>query len=173
MMPAALVGFFLEDALEVMFNQRLVLVGLAFLVTSVLLVLADRPKQVHKEVSYLNALWIGISQAIAIIPGISRSGATIATAILLKIDRDRAARFSFLMVVPLIFGKIAKDLISGDLILASQTLPIGLGFLAALITGIFACAWMVKLVRLAKLKYFGLYCVLAGVFSLIVGVIST
>ena len=118
-----------------------------------------------KNVSFGNALIIGVSQAIAIMPGISRSGATISTSVLLGIDRERAARFSFLMVVPLILGKMAKDLISGDLSAANiDLLPLAGGFIAAFITGAMACIWMINLVKNSKLIYFSLYCfIVAGI----------
>ena len=112
MLPAAVVGVLFNDQIEALFSQELVLVGAMLLVTGVLLFLADRAKQTDKPVSYINAIIIGVSQAIAILPGISRSGATISTSVLLGIDRERAARFSFLMVIPLIFGKMAKDLMN-------------------------------------------------------------
>ena len=110
---------------------------------------------------------IGISQAIAILPGISRSGATISTSVLLGIDRERAARFSFLMVVPLIFGKIAKDLLSGDLSYSDgQLVPILAGFVAAFLTGLVACTWMIQLVKSSKLSYFSIYCFIVGALAI-------
>ena len=113
MVPAATVGVLFDEQIEALFDKRIVLVGFMLVVTGVLLFFADRAKNTDKPVSYLNALIIGISQAIAILPGISRSGATISTSVLLGIDREKAARFSFLMVVPLIFGKMAKDILDG------------------------------------------------------------
>ena len=102
------------------------------------------------------------------LPGISRSGATIATSVLLGIDREKAARFSFLMVVPLIFGKILKDIMSGDLLLSGEhSISLVLGFLAAFLSGIIACKLMIKIVKNSKLKYFSYYCVLAGIFSIL------
>jgi undecaprenyl-diphosphatase len=133
-----------------------------------LLFLADRAKNTNKKVSFQNAFLIGISQAIAILPGISRSGATISTSVLLGIDRERAARFSFLMVVPLIFGKMAKDVLDGEFILTNtQMLPLIAGFLAALICGYFACKWMIALVKNSNLKYFAYYCFAVGIFAII------
>lgn len=166
MVPAALVGIFFEDIIETMFNQQLLLVGLALLITSILLIVADRIMQTDKEVELSSALLIGLAQAVAIIPGISRSGATIATAVLLKIDREAAARFSFLMVVPLIFGKMAKDLISGDLSMVQDPVALAVGFCAAFATGVLACTWMIALVKKANLRYFGFYCILAGLFAI-------
>ena len=165
MIPAAIVGVFFEDIIESMFSQRILFVGAMLLITAVLLYLADKAKNTDREVSYIDAIWIGVAQAIAIIPGISRSGATISTSVLLGIDRSKAARFSFLMVVPLILGKILKDIIGGEIISSQIDLPsLGIGFLAAFTTGIFACKWMIVLVKQAQLKWFALYCVIVGIF---------
>jgi undecaprenyl-diphosphatase len=110
-----------------------------------------------------DAILVGISQAIAILPGISRSGATISTAVLLGIDKEKAARFSFLMVVPLIFGKMAKDILSGDIQYETTTfIPLLIGFIFAFITGLVACKWMIKLVKNSQLKYFAYYCFAIG-----------
>ncbi len=167
MIPAALVGLLFEDQIEALFDQNLLLVGLMLIVTGILLFLADRAKDTSKSVSYTNALLIGISQAIAILPGISRSGATISTSVLLGIDREKAARFSFLMVVPLIFGKIAKDLLSGDFVLSSSSsLPMLFGFIAAFFTGLVACTWMIQLVKRSKLYYFSIYCFIIAAIAI-------
>ena len=100
------------------------------------------------------------------LPGISRSGATISTAVLLGIDKTKAARFSFLMVIPLIFGKIFKDLLSGELTYDStQLTTLSIGFISAFLSGLVACTWMIKLVKNSKLKYFALYCSLIGVLA--------
>ena len=109
------------------------------LITAIFLFFADKAKNTNKNVSFGNAFVIGVSQAIAMLPGISRSGATISTSVLLGNDKTKAARFSFLMVVPLIFGKIAKDILSGDLSLESQNFTaLSIGFIAAFISGLFA-----------------------------------
>ena len=130
--------------------------------------LAAKAKKTEKKVSYVHALVIGISQAIAILPGISRSGATISTSVLLGIDREKAARFSFLMVVPLIFGKIAKDLLSDELITESVNWSaLSLGFFAAFFTGLVACTWMIQLVKRSKLTYFAIYCLVVGAIAII------
>jgi undecaprenyl-diphosphatase len=100
----------------------------------------------------------GLAQAVAILPGISRSGATISTAVLLGVDREKSARFSFLMVVPLILGKMAKDLLDGDFVGSASLPELGVGFVAAFFTGIAACVWMIKLVKKAELKWFAYYC---------------
>lgn len=159
MIPAVLVGLFFEDMIEHMFNQQMLLVGLMLIVTGVLLFFADRAKRTDRAVSYRDALIVGLSQAVAILPGISRSGATISTSVLLGIDRERAARFSFLMVIPLIFGKVAKDVLDGAFAESGvNTLALGVGFVAAFFTGMLACVWMIKLVRNSKLTYFSVYC---------------
>jgi len=108
MIPAALVGVFFNDEIEALFGGALTLVGVMLLLTGLLLFMADKAKASEKNVGIKDAILIGISQAIAILPGISRSGATISTSVLLGIDKEKSARFSFLMVVPLIFGKMAK-----------------------------------------------------------------
>lgn len=137
------------------------------LVTALLLLLADKAKNTNKEVSFLNSIIIGVSQAIAMLPGISRSGATISTSVLLGIDRTRAARFSFLMVVPLIFGKIGKDILGGDLSFqSSEMIPISAGFVAAFLSGLLACKWMIALVKKSKLSYFSIYCAVVGIIAI-------
>ena len=163
MLPAVIVGLLFEKELESFFGGRILLVGSMLLLTAVLLLLADKAKNTKKEVSFLNAVLIGFSQAIAMLPGISRSGATISTSVLLGIDRTRAAKFSFLMVVPLIFGKIGKDLLNGDLNLqSSEILPILAGFIAAFLAGLLACKWMISIVKNSKLSYFSIYCAIIG-----------
>ena len=163
MIPAAVVGLLFEEQMEALFERQIFLVGIMLFVTGGLLLLADRAKNTDKKVGFGHAVIIGISQAIAILPGISRSGATISTSVLLGIDRERAARFSFLMVVPLIFGKIAKDLLSGDLTYSDgQLVPILAGFAAAFVTGLVACTWMIQLVKSSKLSYFSIYCFIVG-----------
>ena len=163
MIPAALVGLFYNDAIESLYDGQVRLVGMMLIITGLLLFLADRAKTSLKGVSYQNSFLIGIAQAIAILPGISRSGATISTSVLLGIDREKAARFSFLMVVPLIMGKIAKDILDGAF---AQTdiaiVPLSTGFFTAFIVGLFACTWMINIVKRSKLKYFAYYCFVVG-----------
>ena len=167
MIPAVIVGLTMEDWIESQFNGNLLLVGSMLLVTGALLFLADRARETGKGVSFPNALVIGISQAIAILPGISRSGATISTAVLLGIDRMKAARFSFLMVVPLIFGLMAKKLLSGGFTVAdAQVVPLTAGFVAALVTGVLACKWMIALVKNCQLWWFSVYCFIVGVVAI-------
>jgi len=168
MIPAVLIGLFFEEELEQLFGGSILLVGFMLLITGLLLFLADRAKDSTKNVSTPNAIIIGISQAIAMLPGISRSGATISTSVLLGVDKTKAARFSFLMVVPLIFGKIAKDVLSGDLSFESnQIIPLSAGFIAAFVSGLFACTWMIALVKKSKLSYFAYYCFAVGIIAII------
>lgn len=168
MIPAALVGVFFEDFIDSLFSGQVLLVGFMLILTGLLLFLADRAKDTGKGVTPGNAALIGIAQAIAILPGISRSGATISTSVLLGIDRSKAARFSFLMVVPLILGKIAKDLLSDDLVLSGQNnAPLIIGFVAAFVTGLFACQAMIAIVRKSKLQYFAYYCFVVGTIAIL------
>ncbi|QTE24096.1 undecaprenyl-diphosphate phosphatase [Polaribacter cellanae] len=163
MIPAVVVGLLFEEELASFFGGKILLVGCMLILTALLLLLADKAKETNKKVSFSNSVIIGISQAIAMLPGISRSGATISTSVLLGIDRTRAARFSFLMVVPLIFGKIGKDVLSGDLNFeSSQMIPILIGFVTAFLAGLFACKWMISLVKKSKLSYFSIYCAIVG-----------
>ncbi|WP_026776454.1 undecaprenyl-diphosphate phosphatase [Polaribacter sp. Hel_I_88] len=167
MIPAVIVGLLFEEQLESFFGGKILLVGIMLLVTAVLLLLADKAKNTNKEVSFWNSVIIGISQAIAMLPGISRSGATISTSVLLGIDRTRAARFSFLMVVPLIFGKIGKDVLSGDLnFQSSEMISISAGFIAAFLAGLLACKWMIAIVKKSKLSYFSIYCAIVGFIAI-------
>ena len=132
-------------------------------ITGLLLFLADKAQKTEKDTSFGHALLVGLAQAIAILPGISRSGATISTSVLLGIDRERAARFSFLMVVPLIFGKMADDILGGSISTDMATLlPLSIGFISAFLTGLIACKWMIQLVKKSQLKYFAYYCFAVG-----------
>ena len=168
MLPAAVVGVFWNDLIESLFNEQVLLVGIMLIVTALVLYLADKSKPTAIDVSYRNSFVIGIAQAIAILPGISRSGATIATSVLLGVDKESAARFSFLMVVPLIFGKIAKDLFSDDLVVSSiDAIGLSFGFIAAFITGLFACKLMISLVKKSKLVYFSIYCSIIGIAAIV------
>jgi undecaprenyl-diphosphatase len=168
MIPAVIIGLFFEAQLEALFGGNILLVGFMLIVTAVLLYFADKAKNTDKKVSFSNAFVIGISQAIAMLPGISRSGATISTSVLLGNDKTKAARFSFLMVVPLIFGKIAKDVLGGELSYdASNFTALSIGFVAAFISGLLACTWMIKLVKQSKLTYFAIYCVIVGAIAII------
>lgn len=168
MIPAVLVGLLLEEQIESIFSENILLVGSMLLLTGLLLVFANNAKTTGKSVSMKDAIIVGIAQAIAIIPGISRSGATISTSVLLKIDREKAARFSFLMVVPLIFGKMAKDILDGAFNMSGID-PINLliAFAGAFFTGLWACKWMIELVKRLNLNYFALYCFAVGIIAIV------
>jgi len=169
MIPAVAVGLIFEKEFERFFGGQILLVGFMLIITSLLLLFADRAKDTTRKVSFLSAIVIGISQALAILPGISRSGATISTSVLLGVDRTQAARFSFLMVVPLIFGKIGRDVLSGSINFQSGQIGIlGAGFIASFIAGLFACKWMIAIVKKSKLSYFALYCFIIGVIAIAV-----
>ena len=169
MIPATIIGLVFNDEMESLFNNQISFVGIMLILTGAILFLADKAKTTNKKVSFFDAIIIGLSQAIAIMPGISRSGATISTAVLLGVDKEKAAKFSFLMVVPLIIGKILKDLLDGgDLFVQSSVLELSAGFFAAFITGIFACKWMIKIVKNSKLKYFSIYCFVVGLSAIII-----
>jgi undecaprenyl-diphosphatase len=168
MMPAAIIGVLFNEQIEALFSRQILLVGAMLILTGLLLFLADRAKKTDKKVGFANALIIGVSQAVAILPGISRSGATISTSVLLGIDREKAARFSFLMVVPLILGKMAKDLLDGNI--SSETtdlMPLAVGFTAAFVAGLLACTWMISLVKKSQLRYFSYYCFVVGFGSIL------
>ncbi|MCK5539232.1 MAG: undecaprenyl-diphosphate phosphatase [Bacteroidales bacterium] len=170
MFPAAAVGVLLESELEMLFDKQILLVGLMLIVTAILLYFADKAKTTDKGVGFWSAIIIGVSQAIAILPGISRSGATISTSVLLGIDRAKSARFSFLMVVPLILGKMAKDISSGEINTdMGNAMPLLVGFIAAFVVGLLACTWMIKIVKNSKLTYFAVYCLIVGIIAITVG----
>lgn len=167
MLPAGCIGILFESELEALFGNNILLVGVMLIVTAVLLFMADRAKKTDKKVGFWDAFIIGVSQAIAMLPGISRSGATISTSVLLGNDKSKAARFSFLMVIPLIFGKIAKDLLSGDLSFNAENFgSLSAGFIAAFVAGLFACTLMIRLVKNSQLKYFAYYCCVVGILAI-------
>jgi len=168
MIPAVVVGVFFNDIIESLFDAQLVLVGFMLIITGILLFFADRAKPTNNVISTSQSFLIGIAQAIAILPGISRSGATIASSVILGLDKTSSAKFSFLMVVPLIFGKVAKDLIDGNILSEEINLgPLIFGFFAAFFTGLFACKWMIGIVKSSKLKYFSYYCFIVAAITII------
>ncbi|GCD78018.1 undecaprenyl-diphosphatase [Thermaurantimonas aggregans] len=174
MIPAGVVGLLFEKQIEALFEGKIAFVGAMLIVTGLLLFVADKSKASKKSITSLNAFLIGIAQAIAILPGISRSGATISTSVILGVDREQAARFSFLMVIPVIFGKILLD--AGDMIQevsavenpTQVSFPVLLaGFASAFLVGIFACNLMIAMVKRAQLKYFSFYCFVVGFVSIV------
>ena len=163
MIPAAFAGLVFEEEIERLFEGQILLVGFMLFVTGLLLFLADKAKHTEKKVSNFNSFIIGVAQAIAIMPGISRSGATISTSVLLKIDRAKAARFSFLMVLPLIIAKMVLDIAGGEVTYSGdQSFNLLAAFITAFFSGLFACKWMISLVKNAKLTYFAVYCFIVG-----------
>lgn len=167
MIPAAIVGVVFKDQIESFFSGNLMLVGAMLVLTGALLLLAGRSKNTTKSVGFVEAIIVGVAQANAILPGVSRSGATIATSVLLGVDRTRAARFSFLMVVPLIMGKIAKDILDGEFTAGDVSIPsLAVGFIAAFVTGLFACKWMIALVKNCQLWWFAIYCFIVGAIAM-------
>ena len=172
MIPAVFVGLFFEDFITELFHKNILLVGLMLWVTALLLYLANRAEVTEKDLNIKSALGIGIIQAIAILPGISRSGATIALGVILGIDKSKAARFSFLMVIPLIFGSMAKSILEIDSQVSEiSILSLSLGFIAAFITGILACKWMIEWVKNSTLWYFSVYCLVAGTVAIIIEIL--
>ena len=169
MIPAVLIGLFFEKEIELFFTGNISLVGSMLIITGILLLLTKMSKETKRDISYLHSLIIGISQAFAMIPGISRSGATICTSLLLGNKKNETAKFSFLMVIPLIFGKIIKDLSSSNVIFNNIDYSIYIfGFLSAFITGLFACKLMLKIVKNNSLIIFSGYCIIVGVLSIMI-----
>ena len=176
MIPVFVVGMFFKDSVEALFGEGLVVVGCALLVTALLLFLSEALKRRNAEggpVTWKSALWMGLAQTVAVIPGLSRSGSTIATGLLCGVKKEEVAQFSFLMVLIPILGEAFLDLVGGDAATSTVgALPLILGFLAAFISGLFACKVMIALVKKAKLKWFALYCVAAALFCLIYGILA-
>ncbi len=176
MIPVFVAGMFFKDQVESLFNSMLV-VGLALIVTAMLLTFSDwkarkavetDTPQHRNGITFWQAFVVGIGQAFAVIPGLSRSGTTISTGLLCGVKRENMAQFSFLMVLVPILGEAFLDVVGGDAAASSiGFLPLVLGFLAAFASGLFACKVMIALVRRAQLKWFGLYCAIVGLLVLI------
>ena len=174
MIPVGIVGVFFKDKIESVFGSGTTVVGYCLLVTAALLTFSyyAKPRQ-REQISGWHAFIIGIAQAVAVLPGISRSGSTIATGIMLGNKKERLAQFSFLMVIPPILGEALldmKDLIEAGTGAAGSETGIGvlaIGFIAAFLSGCAACKWMISIVRKGKLIWFGAYCALAGILTLI------
>ena len=175
MIPVFIVGMFFKDKVESMFSSLLV-VGLALVVTAMLLFFSDiyggrgkvAARQYRNGIGWWQALVIGIGQAFAVIPGLSRSGTTISTGLLCGVKRSDVAQFSFLMVLVPILGEAFLDLVGGDVASSSVgAFPLLVGFLAAFVSGLFACKVMIALVKKAKLRWFALYCAIVGLAVII------
>ena len=167
MIPVFIVGMFFKDSVESLFGNGLLVVGCALLVTALLLFLSEtltaRRGADGGKVTWKSALWMGLAQAIAVVPGLSRSGSTIAAGLLSGVSKQEVTRFSFLMVLIPILGEAFLDVVGGDFAASTVgTIPLILGFLAAFVSGLFACKFMIAMVRKARLKWFALYCVLVG-----------
>ena len=183
MIPVAIVGLFFKDKVEAFFGNGLGTVGICLLITAFLLILSDLlskhtgcladRKQYRNGISYWQALLVGVSQALAVAPGLSRSGTTIATGLIGGVRRDNIAQFSFLMVLVPILGEQMLDCLdlalapmNGEALPSVGFMPLAVGVLAAFVSGLFACKVMVNLVKKAKLKWFAMYCALVGIIIL-------
>lgn len=167
--PVAILGLLFKEEIEALFSNNVLLVGCMLIVTGALLAFTYYSPKVGDEVTRTKAFLIGIAQAIAVLPGISRSGATIAVALLLGVDKKKAARFSFLMVLAPIIGANAKDILDGGMAESSvAALPLVAGFLTAFVSGVLACKWMIAIVTRGKLIHFAYYCFAVGIGSIIV-----
>ncbi|MCK5730056.1 MAG: undecaprenyl-diphosphate phosphatase [Draconibacterium sp.] len=166
--PVLVLGLFFKEEVEQLFTGNIVMVGSMLLVTAVLLGLTHFVKNSDGKLTYLKVFIIGIAQAMAVIPGISRSGATIATGILLQTKKNEIARFSFLMVLIPILGAAFLDIASGEVTsnISIGLLPLLIGFVAAFISGLLACSWMIKIVKRGNLIYFAIYCLVIGLIAI-------
>ena len=165
--PAGTVGFFFEEKISNLFVGNLILVGSTLLFTSIILFMSDFKMKTTNKLDYVKSFFVGVSQALAIIPGISRSGLTICSSVLMGVNRELAAKFSFLMVLPLIFGSFLKILIFDEIIFNQEIISSYVfGFLSAFISGIFACKWMIIIVKKSKMKYFSVYCLALGLICI-------
>ena len=171
MIPIGIVGLFFKDTVEEIFGSGLLIVGCMLVLTATLLTFSYYAKPRQKEnISLKDAFIIGLAQACAVMPGLSRSGTTIATGLLLGNNKEKLAQFSFLMVIPPILGEALLDIlkalkgeeVAGDI----PTLSLVVGFLAAFISGCLACKWMINIVKKGKLIYFAIYCAIAGLVTI-------
>lgn len=177
MIPIGIVGVFFKDEVEAIFSSGLLVVGCCLLLTAVLLTFSYyyKPRQ-KAEISKKDAFIIGLAQACTVLPGLSRSGSTIATGLLLGDDKAKLAQFSFLMVIPPILGEALLDgmkLMKGEAIAGDiPALSLIVGFVAAFVSGCLACKWMINIVKKGKLVYFGIYCAIAGALTLILNLLG-
>lgn len=172
MIPIGIVGVFFKDTVEEIFGSGLLIVGCCLLLTAVLLTFSyyAKPRQ-RENISMKDAFIIGLAQACAVLPGLSRSGSTIATGLLLGNKKEKLAQFSFLMVILPILGEALLDVLKaakgeeafGDI----SVLPLVVGFIAAFVSGCLACKWMINIVKKGKLIYFGIYCAIAGAVTIV------
>ncbi|MDR2041854.1 MAG: undecaprenyl-diphosphate phosphatase [Tannerella sp.] len=176
MIPVGIVGLLFKEQVETLFGSGLMLTGIMLLITAGLLAFSGYAGTVRKDaISYRDAFWIGIAQACAVLPGLSRSGSTIAAGLLLGNRREQVAGFSFLMVILPVLGEAVLDLLKGGFSANASgfgPVALGIGFLAAFVTGTLACRWMIRLVKKGKLIYFAYYCVIAGLFAIIYSLVK-
>ncbi|MEO9965089.1 MAG: undecaprenyl-diphosphate phosphatase [Reichenbachiella sp.] len=175
MIPVGIVGVFFEDQIESLFGGNILLVGTMLLVTAALLSITYFSKKNEGEVTFKSSFIIGLAQAIAIMPGISRSGATISMALMLGVDKQKAAKFSFLMVLPPILGAMllkTKDFLEQPEFVSNISgMNLTVGFLAAFFSGLLACQWMISIVQKGKLIYFAAYCAVVGLLAVAGGLL--
>ena len=172
MIPVGIVGLFFKDKVEEAFGSGLLIVGVMLMLTAVLLIFSYYAKPRQKEhLSLWDAFVIGVAQACAVLPGLSRSGSTIATGLMLGNKKEKLAQFSFLMVIPPILGEALLDIMKtmkGEAVMGNiGTFPLVIGFLAAFLSGCFACKLMISVVKKGKLVYFGIYCAIIGLAVLV------
>lgn len=173
MIPIGIVGVFFKDYVEEIFGSGLLIVGCCLLLTALLLTFSYYAKPRRKEnISMKDAFIIGLAQACAVLPGLSRSGSTIATGLLLGDNKAKLAQFSFLMVIPPILGEALLDLMKmmkGEAVTGNiPAMSLIIGFLAAFVSGCFACKWMINIVKKGKLIYFAIYCAIVGLVTIVV-----
>jgi undecaprenyl-diphosphatase len=177
MIPVFIVGMFFKEHVESLFGNGLLIVGVCLCVTAILLYfsewLSKRRANIGHEVGYKDAIIIGLAQAVAVLPGLSRSGTTIATGLLCGVKKESVTKFSFLMVLIPILGEAfleLLDVLSGEVLASSIGIfPLLVGFVAAFASGCLACRLMINIVRRQKLIYFAIYCLFAGIFSIVYG----
>ena len=174
MIPVFIVGMFFKDQVESFFGNGLLLVGICLIITAVLLALSEwlqkKRQNIGHEVGYKDAIIIGLAQACAVLPGLSRSGTTIATGLLCGVKKESVAQFSFLMVLIPILGEAFLDLLKllkGEIVSDLGLVPAIVGFVAAFATGCFACRFMIEIVRRQRLVWFALYCAIVGSVAII------
>ena len=174
MIPIGIVGVFFKDTVEEIFGSGLLIVGCCLLVTAALLAFSYYAKpRVKENISMRDAFIIGLAQALAVLPGLSRSGSTIATGLILGNKKSQMAQFSFLMVIPPILGEALLDIVKGmkdgmESVMGSiELLPLLVGFFTAFVSGVVACKWMISIVRKGKLIYFAYYCAIVAVAILV------
>jgi undecaprenyl-diphosphatase len=169
--PVAIVGVFFKERIELFFNGNMVFIGVMLLVTACMLFLGSYLRKGKREIGYFDALIIGIVQAFAVLPGISRSGATISAGLMIGNKKQDLAKFSFLMVLIPVIGANLFEMFSGDFTGSGSVSLLALiaGFISAFITGYFACRWMINIVRRSKLAWFAFYCLIIGLITIILG----